>query len=212
MHQPPLFREERVEILHDLIARHPFATLVAAGDGGIEASHLPMLLSPEPAPLGSLIGHLARANPMLADGRDSLHALAVFQGPQAYVSPSWYPSKRAHGRVVPTWNYVAVHAHGTLARIDDPARLRDIVERLTAARERRFAAPWSVDDAPADFVAGMLKGIVGLELRIERLDGNWKLSQNRAPDDRRGVIAALEASDDPADRAVAAAMVARDGD
>jgi transcriptional regulator len=206
MHRPPLFREDRVEVLHALIARHPFACLVRAEGDGFEASHLPMLLDPEPAPLGTLIGHLAKVNPMLAGGRDDVPALAVFAGPHGYVSPSWYPSKQAHGKVVPTWNYVAVHAHGRLRRFDDPARLRALVDRLTDTHEAGSAAPWATRDAPDEFIAQMLKGIVGLELVIERLEGQRKLSQNRPAEDRAGVVAALAASDDPADRTLAEAV------
>lgn len=206
MHRPPAFREDRVEVLQALIARRPFACLVRTEADGFEASHLPMLIDPEPAPLGTLIGHLARGNPTAASLAGEAPALAVFGGPQGYVSPSWYPSKRAHGRVVPTWNYVAVHAHGRLRRFDDPARLRALVDRLTDSQERRFAEPWATTDAPADFVEQMLNGIVGVELTVERLEGQWKLSQNRPAEDRAGVIAALAASDDPEERALAAMM------
>lgn len=206
MHRPPAFREDRVEVLQALIARRPFACLVRTEGDGFDASHLPMLIDPEPAPLGTLIGHLARGNSTAASLAGESPALAVFGGPQGYVSPSWYPSKRAHGRVVPTWNYVAVHAHGRLRRFDDPVRLRALVDRLTDAQERRFAEPWATTDAPAAFVDQMLNGIVGVELAVERLEGQWKLSQNRPAEDRAGVIAALAASDDPEERALAAMM------
>jgi transcriptional regulator len=190
MYVPAAFREERVAILHEAIDECGLATLVTAGSDGLFASHLPMLLDPEPAPYGTLIGHVAAANP---HARTEGPALAIFLGPNAYVSPNWYPSKREHGRVVPTWNYVAVHAYGELRTFDDPERLRALVERLTERNERRQPAPWHVDDAPDDFVADMLKGIVGVALPVTRLEGKRKMSQNRPPADREGVIAGLRA-------------------
>jgi len=211
MYTPPAFREDRIEVLHALIARHPFACLVTMRDRAFEASHLPLMLDPEPAPFGTLIGHLARANPLVSEGLDGLPALAVFAGPQAYVSPSWYPTKREHGKVVPTWNYAVVHAHCRIRRFDDPARLRALVDRLTDSHETRFAERWATSDAPAEFVGQLLKVIVGLELQIERLEGKWKLSQNRPAEDRIGVVAGLAASDDPADRALGKLMAEREG-
>ncbi len=210
MHIPPPFREDRIEILHALVARHPFACLVTQRNGAFEASHLPLLLDPTAGPLGTLTGHLARANPLLADGLDDLPALVVFTGEQGYVSPSWYPAKREHGKVVPTWNYAVVHAHGRIRRFDDPARLRALVDRLTDTHESRFAERWATTDAPPDFVDRMLTGIVGLDFRIARLEGKWKLSQNRAAADRAGVVAGLAGSDDPADRALAELMAGRE--
>jgi len=213
MHRPSAFREDRTDVLHALMRRHPFATLVTQLGGEPVVSHLPMLLNGEPRPRGTLHGHLARANAEIAKDHGELSATAVFHGPHGYVSPSWYPSKLEHGRVVPTWNYAVVHARGLLQRIDDADWLRSLIRRLTDTHEARFAEPWSIDDAPADFVDGLLPGIdgllpgiVGLSLRIESLEGKWKLSQNRPPADRDGVVAALTASDDPADRALAGLM------
>jgi len=206
MHRPSAFREDRIAVLQALMRRHPFATLVTRIGDEIVASHLPMLLDAEPAPLGTLHGHLARANVEVARDHGPMRALAIFHGPQGYVSPSWYPTKQETGAVVPTWNYAVVHARGTLTRIDDAGWLAGFIRRLTDTHEARFAAPWSVDDAPADFVAKLLPGIVGLALRVETLEGKWKLSQNRPPADRDGVVAALAASDDPADRALAELM------
>lgn len=209
MYSPAAFREDRIEILHAAIAAARLATLVTVGPEGPEATHLPLLLDPDPAPFGALSGHLARANPQARIDPKGMPALVIFQGPDAYVTPSWYASKREHGRVVPTWNYVAVHCRGRLETFDDEDRLRDIVTRLTARHEESRAEPWAVSDAPAAFVDANLRAIIGIRLVIERIEGKWKLSQNRPDADREGVAAGLAASDDPADRAVAAAMAAR---
>ena len=189
MYLPPAFREDDVSVLRDAIRRIRFGALVTVdADGTPDASHVPMLIDPEPAPYGTLIGHLARANPMT---RASGTALAIFGGPNAYITPSWYESKREHGRVVPTWNYVAVHATGPIEMIDDPAKLHAIVSRLTDTHEAGRPAAWGVGDAPADFVRGQLKGIVGFRIPIARLEGKWKMSQNRPAADRAGVAAGL---------------------
>jgi transcriptional regulator len=153
-----------------------------------------------------LIGHVARANPHWQALRAAGRAIAVFRGAEAYVSPNWYPAKAEHHRVVPTWNYEAVHAEGPIEIIEDSARLHAIVSRLTAEKEASQPRPWAVTDAPEAFVAGQLKGIVGLVLRIETLIGKRKMSQNRAPADRDGAAAGLAASTDPRDRATAAAI------
>lgn len=212
MYLPPAFREDRIEVLHGLVRETVFATLVSAtATGGVEITHLPLLLDPEPAPLGTLLGHLARANPHVRALAGAGEAVAVFLGPEAYVSPSLYPSKKAHGRVVPTWNYVAVHATGTPELVVEPEALLALVRRLTDRQERTRPEPWAVDDAPAAFVAGQLKGIVGLRLRLTRIEGKLKLSQNRPAEDREGVVQGLGASCDPRDRAVAATMRALAG-
>ena len=146
---------------------------------------------PNRRPTARSIGHLARPNPQ---ARGAIgEALAIFQGPEAYITPSWYATKRATGKVVPTWNYVAIHAYGTVEFFDDRERLRDVVTRLTERQETPRAEPWAVTDAPADFIEGMLNGIVGFALPIARLEGKWKMSQNRPAEDRAGVIAGLEA-------------------
>ncbi|MDX2170809.1 MAG: FMN-binding negative transcriptional regulator [Deltaproteobacteria bacterium] len=206
MYLPNHFAETRPEVLRALMQVQPFATLVTQGSGGLTADHVPLELDTAPQPLGSLIGHVARANPLWRGLAAGVPALAIFHGPQAYVSPAWYPSKREHGKVVPTWNYVVVHAAGTLRAVEDRAWLRALVERLTARHEAGRREPWQVSDAPPEFLDAMLGGIVGIELRIERLQGKWKLSQNRPPADVSGVIDALASSDDPAVRAVAARM------
>ncbi|MBB5687964.1 FMN-binding negative transcriptional regulator [Roseomonas alkaliterrae] len=208
MYTPPAFREDRPEVLRAIMRAARLALLVsAAPDGGApEATHLPLLLDEAEGPHGTLYGHLAKANPQWKGLAAAGVARAVFPGPEAYVSPSLYAAKREHGRVVPTWNYVAVHAIGPVEVFEDPARLHAVVARLTDRHESARAEPWAVTDAPAPFVAGQLKGIVGIALRIGTLIGKRKLSQNRAEADREGVIAGLAASDDPADRAVAGAM------
>jgi transcriptional regulator len=193
MYLPPLFREDRIEVLHEAIRRSDLATLVTTTADGLIASHVPMLLDADPAPYGTLIGHLARPNPQ---GRGATgEALAIFMGPDAYITPSWYATKRATGKVVPTWNYVAIHAHGPIEFFNDRERLRDVVTRLTERHEGARDAPWAVTDAPADFIDGMLNGIVGFALPIHRLEGKWKMSQNRPAEDRTGVVAGLEAEE-----------------
>jgi transcriptional regulator len=188
---PAHFTETRIDVLHDAIRRAGLATLVSLTADGLIASHVPLLLDPEPAPYGTLIGHLARPNPQ---GRGAIgEALAIFQGPDAYITPSWYATKRETGKVVPTWNYIAIHAYGTLEFTNDSDRLLDIVTKLTERHESQRAAPWAVSDAPADFVQGMLKGIVGFTLPITRLEGKVKMSQNRPEADRAGVVAGLRA-------------------
>jgi transcriptional regulator len=189
---PPLFKEDRIDVLHDAIRRTGLATLVTLAADGLIASHVPMLLDPDPAPYGTLIGHLARPNPQARGAVPGVQALAIFQGPDVYITPSWYATKRENGKVVPTWNYVAIHAHGPVEFSDDTERLRDVVTRLTEREEQARADPWAVSDAPAAFIDGMLKGIVGFALPIARLEGKWKMSQNRPAQDRAGVVAGLE--------------------
>ena len=181
MYIPDHFREDRPEVLHDAMRGIGFATLVTTG---LEANHLPMLFAD-----GVLRGHVARANPVWKAGDGE--ALAIFLGPHGYVSPNWYPSKAEHGKQVPTWNYIAVHARGVVTVHDDPAWLRGHLEKLTATHEAARPAPWKVSDAPETYIAAQLKGIVGISLRITALEGNWKLSQNKADADFEGVRAAL---------------------
>jgi transcriptional regulator len=198
MYNPPHFREERIEVLHATMQAVGAATLVSHGPDGFQATHVPILVSPQPAPWGTLHCHFARANGHLQALAGGAEVLAIVQGPQGYVSPAWYPSKAATGKVVPTWNYVAVHAHGTATLHDDPAWLRAHVAALTAHHERGSAQPWSIEDAPPDFIEGMLRAIVGVELRLSGIEGKWKVSQNRPAPDREGVAAALRARGDPA--------------
>ena len=208
MYNPPAFREDRPDVLGEIIRAARLALLVsAAADGGVpDATHLPMTLVPDEGPHGTLYGHVAKANPHWRGLAAAGAARAIFTGPEAYVSPSLYPSKQEHGRAVPTWNYVAVHAIGPVEIVEDAERLHGIVSRLTDRHEASRSDRWAVTDAPDDFVASQLKGIVGVVLRIDTLIGKRKLSQNRAEPDREGVIAGLSASAERADRAVAEVM------
>jgi transcriptional regulator len=204
------FKEDRVEILHRAIREAGLATLVTHTSAGLVATHLPLLLDADAGPNGTLLGHVARANPHWRAAVDG-DALATFLGPNAYVTPSWYATKRETGKVVPTWNYVAVHAYGPVRFFDDPDRLLALVTRLTEAHEAGRAPPWAVSDAPPDFVRAMVKGIVGVELPIARLEGIRKLSQNRPAEDRAGVVAGL-AAEGPAAAAVAALVAEADAE
>ncbi len=210
MYNPSHFREERVEVLHELIRRKRLATLVTLGPDGLVANHIPLILHPDPAPLGMLMGHVARANPLWRDARPDVEALAIFEGPDSYISPSWYPSHQETGRVVPTWNYAVVHAYGPLGIFDDPARLEQHVRELTSLEEASMPQPWSPDQAPSDFLGAMLKGIVGIEIPVARLDGKWKVNQNRLPQDRAGAVRALRALGDPASASMADLIAERD--
>ena len=201
MYVPPHFREDRIDELQGLIRSAGLATLVSMTADGLIASHAPLMLEPDPAPFGTLIGHLAKANPHAVAG---LETLVIFHGPDGYISPSFYAAKQEHGKVVPTWNYTAIHAYGTLEVFDDPVRLLDVVTRLTNRHEAVRAEPWAVSDAPADFVASMLRGIVGISLLITRLEGKVKMSQNRSAADQAGVVAGLRHD---GENALAAAVV-----
>ncbi len=183
MYLPRHFAQEDPAALHALMRAHPLAMLVSTGPDGLTADHVPLSFDPQTS---RLQGHVARANPLWrhADGRP---VMAVFRGPDAYVSPSWYPSKAAHHKVVPTWNYTVVHAHGRLQAVDDAPWLHALVSQLTAEHESAHDRPWAVDDAPADYIQQMLGAIVGIEIGVERLLGKWKLSQNRSAEDRDGV-------------------------
>lgn len=191
MYQPAHFREDRLEVQHQLIRAHPLGLLVSAGEGGLVADHVPFLLEAGALALGTLRCHVARANPHWQRLASAAEVLIVFQGPQAYITPSWYPSKREHGKVVPTWNYVVVHAWGRPQVMDDPAWLRRQIECLTRQQEATRAAPWHVNDAPAPFIDAQIKAIVGIEIPIGRIEGKWKVSQNRPEADRDGVRAGL---------------------
>jgi transcriptional regulator len=202
MYVPANFKQDQVPVLHKAIRGSGLATLVTSGADGLIASHVPMLLDAEPGPYGTLRGHVARANPHWRSVAPGGEALAMFMGPDAYITPSWYETKRQTGKVVPTWNYVAIHAYGPVEFFDDPDRLLAIVTELTRTHEGKRAAPWAVSDAPSDFVRGQLKGIVGFALPITRLEGKWKMSQNRPAEDRAGVIEGLAREGGPAEQEV----------
>jgi transcriptional regulator len=202
---PAHFAEQRPEVLQALLRSQPLATLVTVGSGGLTADHIPLLYAPgsDPAAPGILRGHVARANPLWREHTPEVEVLAIFQGPQHYVSPGWYPSKAEHGKVVPTWNYCTVHAHGRLRLHHDAGWLRSLVGELTARHEAGLARPWAVEDAPADYLEKMLAQIVGIEIELSRLTGKWKTSQNQPAANRAGVIAGLDASQDAQARAMA---------
>ena len=194
MYLPAYFEEKRADVLHSLMRARPLATLVAVCESGIVANHIPVETSSEPAPYGLIRGHIARANPLWRTYRADSEALAIFQGPQTYISPSFYPSKKETGEVVPTWNYAVVHAHGSLRFIQDAEWLRALVTRLTNAHEASRQAPWKIDDAPPPYIEKMLSMIVGFEFSVVSLIGKWKLSQNHPAANRRGVAEGLRSA------------------
>ena len=191
MYQPPHFKEERLEIQHALIRAHPFGLLISIGPEGLEANGIPFLLDATVAPLGRLRAHVARANGQWRN-LDGQRVLMVFQGPQAYVSPSLYETKRETGKVVPTWNYAMVQARGIARVHEERDWLHTQVNALTKTHEQGRGQPWAVSDAPASYLESQLKGIVGMEIIIDALEGKWKVSQNRPEADRRGVAAGLD--------------------
>jgi transcriptional regulator len=205
---PPAFREDRIDVLHAAIRAAGPATLVSMTSEGLFASHAPLLLDPHPAPYGTLVGHLAKANPHVGLAQPAVQTLVIFHGPSGYITPSYYAAKQEHRKVVPTWNYVAIHVYGMLETFDDPAALLDVVSRLTDHHEQPRAQPWAVSDAPEDFVQGMLRGIVGIRLPIARLEGKVKMSQNRPAADQDGVVTGLR-QDGRSDMAEAVATALR---
>ena len=209
MYSPATNAEHRLDVMHDFVESHPLGALVTASADGLFATHLPLVLHREQGELGTLRGHVARANAHHRRESVTPEALVIFTGPDAYVTPGWYASKAEHGRVVPTWNYVAVHAHATLRWIEDAAWLHAHLAELTHRHERGRAHPWGIDDAPADYIAGLERAIVGVELVVTRLEGKWKMSQNRPDADIDGVVRGLAGSHSPGDRAVADIVEAR---
>ena len=206
MYLPAHFNETRPEVMHALMRAHPLCALVTMCDSGLAANHVPVQTLDEPKPLGCIRGHIARANPLWREYRAETQALGIFQGPQVYISPSFYPSKEKTGEVVPTWNYAVVHASGTLRFIQDTEWLRDFVGGLTARHEAPRALPWKIDDAPAPYIDKMLSLIVGFEFSITALSGKWKVSQNRSQADREGVMHNLQNADDADSREMAAML------
>ncbi len=209
MYQPPHFREDDIEAHHGLIRAYPLGLLVSAGNGGLVANPIPFVIDSEASEKGTLRCHLARANSQWRDLQFVEECLVVFQGPDDYVTPSWYATKRETGKVVPTWNYVAVHAWGRPQVIEDTTWLRRQIDALTELQEAPRAGPWKVDDAPEPFVAAQMKGIVGVEISIARIEGKWKVSQNRPDADRAGVYAGLREQGEASEHM--AALVAERG-
>jgi len=195
MYNPPHFERQDVAELHRLIEAHPLGVLVARGPQGLDANHLPFELMAGEGPQGTLIGHVARANPVWQELRDGDEALVIFRAEHAYVSPNWYPSKHEAHRQVPTWNYRVVHVHGRVRVRDDERFVRGVVARLTRRHEGRTGdpKPWKMGDATPEYIADMLGRIVGIEVAIERIVGKWKLSQNKEERDRLSAADALEA-------------------
>jgi transcriptional regulator len=189
---PPHNRETRIAVIHDAIGRIRFGTLVTVGPEGPLATHIPMFLEPLPEPRGTIFGHIARANEQWKKTDTQIHALATFVGPQAYISPSFYETKRLTGKVVPTWQYLAVQARGLITFIQDRDRLLEIVRTSTRIQEEHNKHPWAVEDAPFEYVENMLNAIVGFQFEIASLDGAWKFSQNKNDADLLGVIEGLE--------------------
>lgn len=206
MYTPTHFNESRAEVLQALIASHRLATIVEAVDGELVANHIPLIYD---ASRKVLQGHVARANPLWKTAH-AQRVLAIFQGPQTYITPAWYPSKQVHGKVVPTWNYCVVHAHGTLTAIEDAAWLMPHLHEMTNANEATQPTPWAVDDAPAEFVEATMRGIVGIEIAISRMEGKWKVSQNKPAAERGGVVAGLRGAAQP-DALQMAAIIAQHG-
>lgn len=206
MYLPAHFNETRTDVLHALMRAHPLSTLVTLCNSGLVANHVPVQTLDDPAPLGTIRGHIARANPLWREYRSETQALAIFQGPQVYISPSFYPSKAKTGEVVPTWDYAVVHASGTLRFIDDAEWLRNFVSGLTNTHETPRSQPWKIDDAPAAYIDKMLRLIVGFEFSIVSLAGKWKVSQNRPQEDRQGVIRHLQAAGDADSHEIAAML------
>jgi transcriptional regulator len=205
MYTPKDFRVEDTGEAHALMRTNPFAILVTHGANGLVATHLPTVLKVDDGmPLGRVECHLARPNPQWRDLAPQQEAMMIFQGPEAYIRPGWYPSKAEHAKVVPTWNYAVVHAYGRLEAVHDQDWLLAHVSELSRQQEAPYAAPWSTSDAPENFIAMLARGIVGLKLAITRLEGKAKMSQNREPRDRAGVVQGLSDRGERQDAATAA--------
>jgi transcriptional regulator len=212
MYTPGYFKIEDVAKVHAMMRAQPFAILVTQGSAGLTATHLPTVLKVGGGgALGRIECHVARPNPQWKTYAPELDALMIFQGPEAYIRPGWYPTKAEHGKVVPTWNYAAVHAYGRLEAVEDKDWLLAHVSELSDQQEAPYAAPWSTADAPANFLDVLVCGIVGLKLTIHRLEGKLKMSQNRPTGDRAGVVEGLAQRGDGED-AVIASLVARSTD
>jgi transcriptional regulator len=206
MYIPAPFAETRIDVLHAQMREHSFATVVSFGEAGLVASHLPLLLDPDRGPSGTIVGHLARANPQWQELSPERDVLVIYQGPHAYISPSWYTTPYA----VPTWNYVAIHAYGRPKLIEDDAGIYRIVEATVKTHEARFSYQWSLDER-REYAEKLLKQIVGFEIEITRLEGKFKLSQNRSLADQNGVVEGLTQQGDPRSGALADVMRSRRG-
>jgi transcriptional regulator len=206
MYLPSHFEETRTSVLHETMRANPFSTLVTLTAHGLDANHLPMEIDPDPAPYGTVRGHVARANPVWRD-LQSHDVLAIFQGPHTYISPSWYPTAQESRKAVPTWNYVVVHAHGVIRIIDDVEWVRAQLAGLVTRFESHRASPWRMSDMPSDYVESLIRGVVGFEIRIARLIGKWKVSQNRPAADVKGIVDGLRATGTESDLDMAQLVV-----
>lgn len=191
MYCPESFRETELSVLHDLMYTHTFATLVSLCGTELCADHLPLVFHAERGPHGTLCGHVSRSNPLWTHFTDHTEVLVIFRGPDSYITPSWYPSKHTDGKVVPTWNYAVVHAYGKPRAIEDRGWLLEHVTELTRHHEAREEMPWQISDAPSDYIARMLTGIIGIEISVSRLEGKFKVSQNRSRTDQLGIAKGL---------------------
>ncbi len=209
MYIPGANQEDRISVLHKLMEDQPFASLVTMGSSGLFASHIPMVLE-QNGTMGQLRGHISRANTQWRNYTPSVEALAIFSGPQHYITPNWYPEKQETGKVVPTWNYVVVHAYGYLKIIEDGEWLMAHLANLTKIHEAESPVPWKIEDAPTDYIASLTRGIVGLEMDIQRLEGKWKVSQNRSEQDRSGIARGLTGLDTAESLAMKALVEERD--
>lgn len=192
MYIPKQFEESRVEVMHELVRAYPLATLVIFSAVGLDANHIPLYLADEHGGYGILQGHIARANPLVSEITDGIDCLAIFHGPNSYISPTWYPTKKDSGKVVPTWNYAVVHAYGVLRIMDDISWLNTQLDNLTSHNELSFSAPWAVSDAPKTYIERMMDNIVGIEIVVTKMIGKWKVSQNQPPQNQLGVISGLK--------------------
>ncbi len=207
MYIPKYFEETNIATLHGLMKAHTLAALVTSADAELAVNHLPLLIYSEDGEFGTLRGHVARANPLWRQFTGTTAAVAIFQGPHSYISPSWYPSKHTDGKQVPTWNYAVVHAHGRPRIIEDANWLYAHLNEMTDEHESTQALPWKVSDAPKEFTDKLLNAIVGIEMPIMRIEGKWKVSQNRAKGDRLGVAADLTSRGDNQSQAMASLVM-----
>ncbi len=193
MYLPQHFAESDPAVLQALIKAYPLGAWATCADSELTVNHIPFWLDPSRGEHGTLIGHVARANPVWKTFSKDMPSIVIFQGPQAYISPSWMPTKQATGKMVPTWNYAVVHAHGWPQIVEEPDKIGHIVSTLTDIHEAGQAAPWALSDAPADYIEAMLRAIIGIEIPLSKLVGKWKVSQNRSTPDKLGVVAGLNA-------------------
>ncbi len=191
MFQPPMFNEDRMDVMHDLIDKYSFGIMIGHEGGALSINHLPFILHPELSEKGTLRGHISKGNPLWKNHDANNDVTVIFQGPHHYISPGWYASKAEHEKVVPTWNYATVHATGKLKLIEDTDWLIAQLSTLTDKHEAGYDEPWKVSDAPEKYIRGQMKGIVGIEIEITELIGKWKMSQNKNDADKTGILAGL---------------------